>query len=165
MVGYYAHGDILLFVFTVFNSRHFGNGLDHRLEYIRIVIGGFSLQCHTQTFETHTCIDYFCRKRFETAIRFAVVLHEYEIPYFDYLRMIVVYEIATGNFCTFFDMDFRARTARTGITHFPEVIMLVSIDDVIFRQELFPIRSCLIVALQSFFGAAFEYGGIQVFRV
>ena len=35
----------------------------------------------------------------------------------------------------------------------------------VFWQELFPVRSCLVVPFQSFFGASFEYGGIQIFRV
>jgi len=35
----------------------------------------------------------------------------------------------------------------------------------VFRQELFPIGSGFVVAFQAFFGAAFEYGGVEVFRI
>ena len=62
-------------------------------------------------------------------------------------------------------MDFGTRTARACITHFPEVIMLISIEDMVFRQELFPVRSGLVVTLQTFFGTAFEHGCIEVFRI
>ena len=84
--------------------------------------------------------------------------------------MIVVDEITAGDFGTFFcrtevDVDFRTRSARTCITHFPEVVVLVAVDDVIFRQILFPVRSGFVVTTQSFFGASFEYGGVQVFRI
>ena len=57
------------------------------------------------------------------------------------------------------------RTTRTCITHFPEVIVFVSVEDMIFWQELFPIGSGFIVTFQSFFGAAFEYGGVKVIRI
>ena len=62
-------------------------------------------------------------------------------------------------------MNFGARATRAGITHFPEVIVFVSVKDMVFRQELFPIGSGFVVAFQAFFGAAFEYGGVEVFRV
>ena len=84
--------------------------------------------------------------------------------------MIVVDEITSGDFGTFFcrtevDVDFRTRSARTCITHFPEVVVLVAVDDVIFRQILFPVRSGFVVTAQSFFGTSFEYSGVQVFRI
>ena len=43
--------------------------------------------------------------------------------------------------------------------------MFVAIQNVVFRQELLPVRSGFVVAFQSFFGATFEYGGVEVFGV
>ena len=84
--------------------------------------------------------------------------------------MIVVHEVATGDLGTFFsrtkvDMDFGTRSARSCITHFPEVIVFVTVDDVIFWQELFPVRSSFVVTAQSFFGTSFKYGCIEMFRI
>ena len=65
--------------------------------------------------------------------------------------MILVHHVLAGDSGTFFfraevDMDFGARAARTRITHFPEVIVFVAIDDMVFRQELFPVAGSLVVA-------------------
>ena len=62
-------------------------------------------------------------------------------------------------------MDLRARTARACITHFPKVIMFVSVDDMVFRQVLLPVRGGLVITLQTLFRATFEYCCIQVFRI
>ena len=117
-----------------------------------------------------TGINNLGRKRLKTAVCFAVVLHEHEVPDFNYLRVIVVHEVATGDLGTFFsrtevDMDFGTRSARSCITHFPEVVAFVTVDDVIFRQELFPIGSSFVVTAQSFFRTSFKYGCIEMFRI
>ena len=57
------------------------------------------------------------------------------------------------------------RTTRTCIAHLPEVIMLVTVEDMIFRKVLFPKGSSFIVTFQSFFRAALEYGGVKVLRI
>ena len=170
VVGNHTHGNILLLVFSVFCVRHGCNRFQHWLEYVRIIIGRFALKCHTKTFESHTGVDHFCGKRLKTAVCLAVVLHEYKIPDFNHLRMIMVHEIATGNLGAFFcrtkvDMNFGTRSARSCITHFPEIIVLVAVDDMIFRQELFPIGSGFVVTAQSFFGTSFEYGCVEMFRI
>ena len=170
MVGNYTHSNILLLVFSIFCTRHCCNSFQHWLEYVCVVVGCFALQSHTKTFESHTGINNLGRKRLKTAVCFAVVLHEHEVPDFNYLRVIVVYEIATGDLGTFFsrtevDMDFGTRSARSCITHFPEVVVFVTVDDVIFRQELFPIGSSFVVTAQSFFRTSFKYGCIEMFRI
>ena len=57
------------------------------------------------------------------------------------------------------------RTTRTCIAHLPEVIMLVTVEDMIFRKVLFPKGSSFIVTFQSFFRAALKYGGVKVLRI
>ena len=58
-------------------------------------------------------------------------------------------------------VDLRARAAGTLITHFPEVIVLVAIDDALGREVLLPEASGLIVALQAFVGRSLEDGHIE----
>ena len=111
MVGDHTHSHILLFILAVSRTGHTGNHFDDRLENIRIVVGRFSLQSHTQTFESHTGIDYAGRQRFQGAVGLAVILHEHKVPDFDHLRMIFVHHLLTGDSGTFFvrtevDMDF-----------------------------------------------------------
>lgn len=84
--------------------------------------------------------------------------------------MIVVDEITAGDFGTFscrteVDVDSRTRSARACITYFPEIVVLVVVDDVIFRQIPFLVRSGFVVMAWSFFGASFEYSDAQVFRI
>ena len=62
-------------------------------------------------------------------------------------------------------MDFATRATRTGITHLPEIIMLISINDVIFRQELLPIGCSLVITRQTFFRRALKNGSIQIGRI
>ena len=151
MVGNYTHSHVLLFVLTVRSTRHIGNHLDDRLENVRIVVGCLTLQSHAETFESHTGIDHTGRQRFERAIGLAVVLHEHQVPDFDHLRMVFVHHVLTRDSGTFFfrteiDMDFGTRAARACITHFPEVIVFVTIDDMILRQKLLPVTGSLVVA-------------------
>ena len=84
--------------------------------------------------------------------------------------MVFVYQFASGDFSLFFFrtrvyMNFRARSAWSGIAHFPEVIMFVTVDDMIFGEIFAPISCCFVVAFQSFLRAAFEYGNVEVFRI
>ena len=170
MVGNHTHSDILLSVLAIFCSGLSGNDLDDRLEDIGIIVGSLALQRHTQTFESHTGIDHLGRQRFQRTVSLTVELHEHQVPDFDHLRMIFIDHFGTALGSTFFVrtevyMDFRAGTARTGITHFPKIIMFVTVDDMIFRQELLPISGSFIVTRQTFGGASFKYSCIQTFRV
>ena len=166
MVGDYTHSHVLLFVLAISSTRHIGNHFDDRLEYVRIVVGCLTLQSHAETFESHTGIDHTGRQRFERAVGLSVVLHEHQVPDFDHLRMVFVHHVLAGDSGTFFfrtevDMDFRTRTARPRITHFPKVIVFVAINDMSFRQELLPIAGSLVVARKAFGRTSFEHGGIQ----
>ena len=62
-------------------------------------------------------------------------------------------------------MNLTARAARAGITHLPEIVMLVSVQDMILGQELFPDGSGLVVALQTLLRATLEYGSVEVLGV
>ena len=166
MVGNNAHGDIGFFIGSVGNATQCSELLNNRLEDVGVVVRLFALHGHTQTFEAHARVDYFCRQRLERTIGLAVELHEHIVPDFNHLRMTTVYQRQSINFCPFVvganvDMNFRAGTARTRIAHFPEIIFFISIDNARGRQELLPDGSCFVVALQPFGRRTFEYGNIK----
>ena len=170
MVCHYTHCHVRLFVLAVSSSRQVADYLDDGLEHVGVIVRAFALHSHAQTFESHTRVDNLSRQGFEASVRLAVILHEHEVPDFDNLRMVMVHQLTARHFGALFfrtqvDMDFRARTARTRVAHLPEVVMLVSVDDVVGGHELFPVRSRLVVALQPFGRTAFEHGGIEVGRV
>ena len=58
-------------------------------------------------------------------------------------------------------MDFGAGTAGACIAHLPEVIVLISVEDVVGGQMLCPDRGSLVVAGKPFVGSTFEHGGIK----
>ena len=62
-------------------------------------------------------------------------------------------------------MDLTAGTARAGITHLPEIVVLVTVKDMILGQELLPDGGSLVVALQTLLGATFKYGCVEVLGV
>ena len=170
MVGYDTHRHVLILVATIFRVGHRGNRTDDRLEDIGIVVGCLTLQRHTETFETHTGIDHFSRQRLQGTVRLAIELHEHQVPDLDHLRMIVVDHLGTRDgstllFRTQVDVDFRTGTTRTCITHLPEVIMFVTIDDVICRQVLFPISGSFVVTIQTFGRTTLEHGRIETCRI
>ena len=170
MVGNHAHGNVRLRVFAIDRACHGSNHTDDGLEHVRVIVGCFPLQGHAEAFEAHAGIDDAGREGFEASVSLAVILHEDEVPDFDDLRMVVVHQVTSGNFGTFFsrtevNMDFRAGTTGTRVAHFPEVVVLVAVEDVVFREELFPVAGSFIVPFQSFLGASFEDRGIEVGRV
>src|SRR3712207_8661759 len=55
-------------VFSVFGSGDGGDGLDHRLEYVGIIVGSLALQSHAKTLEAHPRVDYFGRDRKSTRL-------------------------------------------------------------------------------------------------
>ena len=170
MVGNHTHGDVRLLIVAVLLACYVSDGFQYRLEHVGVVVGGLSLQCAHQSLEAHAGVDNLGGKPFQAAVCLAVELHEHEVPDFNHLRVVFVHQLAAGYFALLFfrtgvHMDFRTRTARSRITHFPEVIVFVAIQNVVFRQELLPVRSGFVVAFQSFFGATFEYGGVEVFGV
>ena len=62
-------------------------------------------------------------------------------------------------------MDFATWATWTGIAHFPKVVVLVAVDDMVFRKMRFPIACCFVVAFESISLAALKHGGIEVFRI
>ena len=157
VVGNDTHRDIDLLVLTVFASADSADTTQHRLEDIGVVVRGLTLDRTYQTLKAHTGVDHFLCQRFETAVRFAVKLHEDDVPDLNHLWVIFVNQLTTGHLSALFStttvhMDLRTRTARTRITHLPEVIVLVTVQNMVCRQMFRPDRSSLVVTCQTFFG-------------
>ncbi len=126
-----------------------------------------ALHSTNQTLETHTCVYHVHGQFFKTAISLAVELHEDEVPDFNHLWVVLIHEFASRHLCLFLwstgiEMYFRTRTTRTRVTHFPEVVVLVTIDDVVSRHVLQPELSSLIVALDVLFRRTLEHRHIQI---
>jgi len=183
MVGDDTHGDVyflLLVGSLAVGSRRCGETIalarvdldfaDDGLEDVGIVVRVLALQHAHQSLEAHAGVDDVHAERFERAVRLAVELHEHDVPYLDDLRIILVYQRTAGHqrFLlgrTRVYMDLRAGSARSRVAHFPEVVVLVAIDDMVFGQVLGPVFGSLVVAWNVLLGRAFEYGDIQVFGV
>ena len=166
MIGNHTHGHIRFGIHTVLFPGHRSQALNRRLENIRIVIALLALQHHTQTFKAHTGINMMRGQRLELSVGFAVELHEDQIPNLDHLRMTGIDQFATGDlrtllFVTQIVMDLATGATWTGIAHLPEVIMLVSQQNMIFRQKLFPIIVGFTVTVDPLFGTPFKYSCIE----
>ena len=84
--------------------------------------------------------------------------------------MVVVYQRLAQHFRYFgrraqIDMDFRAGAARTGVTHFPEIVLFITQDNAVFAYNAFPEIPCLLVERNTIRFISFKHGYIQpVFR-
>ncbi|MPM75804.1 hypothetical protein SDC9_122798 [bioreactor metagenome] len=58
-------------------------------------------------------------------------------------------------------MNLRTRTTRTCVSHLPEIIFFISVDNAFRRQELCPYGGGFVVALQPFGWRAFENCHVQ----
>ena len=77
------------------------------------------------------------RKRPKASVGVSVELNENQIPNLDAARVVFVHERAARVAVRRkIDMQFRTRSARTGIAHHPEIIFLVSVYDVNRRIEI-----------------------------
>ena len=166
MVGYYAHGNVCFLRIAVFNLAEFAYFFNDGLKNIGVIVRSFALNGHTKAFETHSRINYLGGKFFERTIGFAVVLHEYVVPDFNYLRMALVHQTKSVDFGTLtvgadIDMYFGTRTTGTCITHFPEIIFLVAVDNAVCRKKLRPDFGSLVVTFQFFVFRTFKNGYIQ----
>ena len=77
-----------------------------------------------------------------------------------------IYHLATRDLCyllviTQIEVDLATRTARACLAHLPEVILLVTTDDVILRQELLPIVVSLLIESYAILLATLEYCSIH----
>ena len=170
MIRHDAHRHVLLPIGAVGRARHVGDGLDERLEDVRVIVRRLALQCHTESLEAHACIDDAVGQRLQRAIGLPVILHEDEVPDLDHERVVLVHERCPGHSRTFgvgpeVDVDLRTGAAGARVAHLPKVVVLVALEDVVSGQVFGPIAGRLTVTLEALGWAALEDGGVESCRV
>ena len=90
VVSHNTHSYICLLILSITLTSHIANHLDNWLEHICVVVGCFALKGTNQTLKSHSCINYLCRKWFETSVSLTIVLHEHKIPYLYNLWMVFI---------------------------------------------------------------------------
>ena len=170
MVGNDAHGYVDAVVFAVFLARDIGNLVDQRGEHVGIVVRLFALKGHAQALEAHACVDDAGGQRLESAVGLAVILHEHEVPDLDNQRIVFVDKACAVGFGAFglgtqVYMDLAAGAAGARVTHLPEIIVLVAVDDMGLRQMFLPDSGSLVVAADVVGRRALEHGCIKAVGV
>ena len=109
---------------------------DQVLEEVDRVIVMFALQYGSGAFQAHTGVDTGFRQRDLLAARQFLELHEHQVPDLDETVAVLVSGTrrAACDPIAMVEEDLRARAARAGIAHRPEVIVRRDADDLRFRQ-------------------------------
>ena len=97
-------------------------------EQVDVVVVVHPLQYRGDAFESHAGVDRRPRDRLEFAIAGTLVLHEHEIPDLDVTVAVGVGTAGrpAGNVGAVVVENLRARAARTGVAHHPEVVLLAT---------------------------------------
>ena len=74
------------------------------------------------------------RQRRQDAVRRAIELHEDQVPQLDEALAGIVRELALARFRPEVVMDFRARPARPGLAHLPEIVRFVHAENTALRD-------------------------------
>ena len=153
MVGNHANGDVCFFIFAISLLCCLFNLCNQRSKYIRVVVGLYFLEDHTQALKTHPGIYVLCRELFQRSVCFSIELHKDQIPDFYHLRVVLIDQFTAWNFCFFFlgsnvHVDFRAGTARSLCSHFPKIVFFVSQDDFVFWDNGTPKVESFLVQVQ-----------------
>ena len=170
VVGQYAHGHISLLLLAIAVAAHVADGLDDGLEHIGVIVGVLALDDAHQSLKAHASIDDVHREGFQMSVGLALILHEHDVPYLDDLWVVLVHQVAAGYVTTLLgqtvvDVNLGAGATWTRITHLPEVVVLVAVDDMVGRHVLEPVLGCLVVALETFLLTSLEDGHIEILGV
>ena len=165
VVGNNAHGHIHFLIGTILHAREARNLLYYGLEHIGIIVRGLTLQRAHKAFEAHTRINYVHWQRLQRPVGLAIKLHKHDVPYFNNLWVVLVNKTSARHFCFFFgrtriEMNFRTRATRSSFAHLPEVVVFVSVDDMVGRQVFRPIFCGFVVACNTFFVTTFKHRNI-----
>ena len=166
MVGNNPHSHIGLLVVAIAFAREGCNLTDASGEDVGVVVTLLILEHHTEALETHTGVDVFVGQRLERTVGLAVELHKHKVPNLNHQVVAHIYHLATGLGSTLLlaaeiEVNLATRAAGTGLTHLPEVVVLIAENDVILGQILFPEVKCLLVHRHAILGCTLKYGGIE----
>ncbi len=130
---------------------HFFRSLNQSAEQVDVVVVMLALQNSGNALQPHAGVDRRTRKVDTLILRDLLVLHEDEVPDLD--EAVAVFFRRAGRAAP--DMiavvieDFRARAARAGIAHRPEIVAGRDADDLVVRQtgDLLPEVKGLVVRM------------------
>ena len=117
-------------------AEQLAGALDDGPDQIRVVIRELALQHGGDALEAHAGVDRRPRQRRQLAAGIAVELHEDQVPDFDeapagIVGKLLVLAARLGGFGSEIVMDLRARAARAGLAHLPEVVLLIEAEDAV----------------------------------
>ena len=123
--------------------------------------GGSRLQDRDEALEAHARVDGLGGERPELAARLAVELHEHQIPHLEHVGVVHVHQARGVAAADAVVVDLRARPARPGVAHLPEVVLRVAGEDALGRQVLQPQLARLVVRREPELLVALEVGGVE----
>jgi hypothetical protein len=97
-------------------------GFEYGHEYVRVVIGPLVLYDGHKPLKAHATINVLLGQWPQWAITLPVELNEHKVPYFQHVGVIFVDQMSSLPTSNAVEVELRARTARSCLTHFPEVI-------------------------------------------
>ncbi len=154
MLGEHAHREavaVVVLADPVGLARQRARGVDQRLHEVGLPHRVDALQQGEDPLEPGTRVDRGLRQRGSTAVGRLVVLHEDEVPELhEPVALGITERAAIGTEVgAAVDVDLAARSARTGVAHLPEVVLVAESLDAFERHTdlLVPDRLGLVVAL------------------
>ena len=121
------------------------DSVQQRHEDVRLVIAVFLLNDGGQTLKSRAGIHAGPRQFFQRAVRLAVELREDQIPELHAALVVEGRRFRQAEIGRQVDMDLTARSARTRVPHFPEVVLLAQTDDLFRGHMLLPDLEGLVV--------------------
>ena len=170
VVGHDTHGDVCLLGSTIFDAAYLGNLVEQRSEDVSVVVGSLVLHGADEALEAHACVHVVVGQRLKLAIGLAVILHEDEVPNLNDLWVVLVDEVAAVHllallFGTHVIVNLGTGATWAGVTHLPEVVMLVAVDDTVLLDMRSPSVKRLSVASDTLLFRSLEDGYIETVLV
>ena len=130
-------------------TKYFFWSNDKIFKNICFIIWINALHHCSNSFKTHSCIDWRLRKRLHISTLVSIELHKDKIPYFN--KSISLITIGSWwcsfNMITMIIKNFRARSAWSGVTHWPKIILITKSGNFfrIYANFIFPNFFCFII--------------------
>ena len=144
MVGDHAEGNVGGFGSAISFSRKFFGGSDQVAHEVDVVVGKRALKHRRDPLQSHAGVHMFGRQFGQLSVLAAVVLDEDQIPQLDEAGAIAVHPAAVALLPlsvagpgAAIDVDLAAGAAGSGLSHFPEIILLAEAQDALGRKPAY----------------------------
>ncbi len=166
VVGHHAVGGVAHVIEPAGVGGGLGEILDGReqaAEQVDVVVAPLALQHGADALETHAGVDMLGRECAQASIGVTVELNENIVPDLDAAVGPLIHQSCARFVGSEVDMDLGAGAAGAGVTHLPEVVLLVAQVDVLPGDVggLGPDFGGLGVCPQLVLGVPLEHGGVQ----